>query len=133
MMTRLLLLSIIAMVGCAHTPAPVSDTTGFVVAEAPSWSAWTNDMPLGPRSLHVVGEVTVTNGRYVAQLNPSDESTAPGVHCKLEVVERRGLGTAALTMRKVHFIDTKYAGNDPQVIVHFPDGTTLKLPIESAQ
>lgn len=95
----LFILTIIAIIYCVHTPEPVQDSTSFVAAEAASWEAWTNDMPPGPRSLHVTGEVTVSNGRFNAQLKPSEDSTGPGVHCKLEVVDTGGMGTTALTSR----------------------------------
>lgn len=133
MKTLLCMLSLMSLIGCSHTPDPVQGSTGFVVAEAPSWEAWTNDMPMAARSLHVSGEVTVSNGRYTAQLKPSNDTSKPGIHCQLVVVDNGGLGTTALTSRKVHFIDSDYNGTDEQVIVHFPDDTTLELPIESAQ
>ena len=88
-------------------------------------------MPPEPRSLHVIGEVIVTNGRYVAQIKPSGET--PGLHCRIDVIDKGGVGITALTSRKVHFIDTEYDGSDEKLTVHFPDGTTLDVPIESAQ
>ncbi len=126
-----LLLAFIAIVGCAHTPDPKASTEGYIGKEDSTWKAWTNDMPPGPRSLHVVGGVTVANGRYGALIKLSDET--PGVHCLVEVVDKGGMGTTALTSREVHLIESNYDGTDPQVTVHFPDSTTLDIPIESAQ
>ena len=127
----LLLLPVIALAGCSHSPDPIASSDGYVGYEAASWKAWTNDMPFGPRSLHVVGDVTVSNGRYGAVMKPSPQT--PGVHFRIEVADRGGMGTTALTTRNVQFIKTNYDGSDSQVTIHFPDGTTLDVPIESAQ
>ena len=127
----LLLLPVIALAGCSHSPDPIASSEGYVGYEASTWKAWTNDMPFGPRSLHVVGDVTVSNGRYRAVIKPSPQT--PGVHCLVEIEEKDSIGTTALTTRNVHFIKTKYDGSDTQVTVHFPDGTTLDVPVESAQ
>src|SRR5262245_54508407 len=34
----------------------------------PSWAAWINNMPIGPRSLHVIGSVTVPNPGVIVVL-----------------------------------------------------------------
>ena len=78
----LLLLPVIAIASCSHTPDPKAGSEGYVGYEAATWKAWTNDMPPGPRSLHVAGEVTVSNGRYSAVIKPSPET--PGLHGRVD-------------------------------------------------
>lgn len=114
-----------------------SDAAIFMAApaDASDWTAWVNAMPPGPRSLHVQGTVTVPTPGYLVRLvKAAPQGFNPrNLILDLTLTSRPGIWPQVVTRKSVSFRIDRYANQYDSILVRFPDGSGLTLPISVAQ
>jgi hypothetical protein len=104
-------------------PTPTSD-----------WTAWVDEMPPGPSSLHVHGRVTVPTPGYEATLSP----TVPqGINPKilmldLKVARKPGIWPQHVAQINASYVQQPYEGHYEQVQIMLPQGGSITLNVETA-
>lgn len=107
---------------CASVPSG-----GYIGTDPASWTAIQNMMPGPPRTLRVSGAVTVAAANYDVTLTPRPVSGSQPEY-DVTAANTGGSGTQVVTRKEVSRVDP-YTGSDRNVIVRFPDGKCLKVPI----
>lgn len=98
------------------------------------WHAWVNLMP-GHSTLHVTGGVSAPNTCYKeASLVPDDGAivTPETVPLKLAWSMEGSKCLMIVTPRDVHYT-APFLGGKTSVLISFPNGSKLSLPIEEAE
>jgi len=99
----------------------------------PSWAAWINNMPVGPRSLHVIGSVTVPNpGVLVVLRRAVPQGINPAILIlELMFVQIPGFWPQVMTTRTVRYEEAPYKDDHRQCSIRWPSGGLVTIDIET--
>lgn len=117
-------------------PDPSLTASAFAAPQAlavpnTSWTAWISSMPPWPRSLHVVGFLTVPNPGVRASLR---RAVPPGINPKiliLEVVFEQSSGASPQIpiSTAVGYTERPYTDCHTECTIRWPSGATVNVPI----
>ena len=98
----------------------------------PSWAAWINEMPLSPRSLHVMGVVSVPNPGVIASLKRAvPEGFNPQILIlDLDFEQLPGIWPQVVVNKTVQHVEIPYGGSHTHAQIRRESGSAITVPIQ---